>query len=75
MSTYLQTIVDVYAEAPPRVEYELTPLGKKFMEPVRVLVEWLQVNWSGIKAARDKFDRRSRNREASPAGLTASRQQ
>jgi len=56
---------DVFAEAPPRVEYELTPLGKKFMEPVRVLVQWLQVNWSGIKAARDKFDRRSQSRKAS----------
>src|SRR5258707_34736 len=65
---------DVFAEAPPRVEYELTPLGKKFMEPVRVLVEWLQVNWPAIRAARDKFDRRPRSREASSAGLTASQQ-
>ena len=65
---------DVYAEAPPRVEYELTPLGKRFMEPVRVLVEWLQLNWSVIKSARDKFDRRARSREASPARLTASHQ-
>jgi DNA-binding HxlR family transcriptional regulator len=62
---------DVYAEAPPRVEYELTPLGKRFMQPVRGLVEWLQVNWSAIRAARDTFDRRSGSREASSAGLTA----
>jgi DNA-binding HxlR family transcriptional regulator len=65
---------DVYAEAPPRVEYELTPLGKRFMQPVRVLVEWLQGNWSAIRAARDTFDRRSRSRAASSAGLIASRQ-
>jgi DNA-binding HxlR family transcriptional regulator len=65
---------DVYAEAPPRVEYELTPLGKRFMQPVRALVEWLQVNWPAIRAARDKFDRRPRSREASSAGLTASQQ-
>jgi DNA-binding HxlR family transcriptional regulator len=63
---------DVYAEAPPRVEYELTPLGKRFMQPVRGLVEWLQVNWSAIRAARDTFDRRSGSRDASSAGLTAS---
>jgi DNA-binding HxlR family transcriptional regulator len=62
----------VYAEAPPRVEYELTPLGKRFMQPVRGLVEWLQVNWSAIRAARDKFDRRPRSREAASSGLTAS---
>jgi DNA-binding HxlR family transcriptional regulator len=65
---------DVYAEAPPRVEYELTPLGRRFMQPVRALVEWLQVNWSTIRAAREKFDRRSRGREASSAGLTAGHQ-
>jgi DNA-binding HxlR family transcriptional regulator len=65
---------DAYAEAPPRVEYELTPLGKRFMQPVRALVEWLQVNWSAIRAARDKFDRRSRSREASSAGVTAGHQ-
>ena len=56
---------DVYAEVPPRVDYELTALGKRFMQPVRALVEWLQVNWSAIRAARDRFDRRSQNRKAS----------
>ena len=56
---------DVYAEAPPRVEYELTPLGRRFMQPVRALVEWLQVNWAVIRASRDTFDRRSQSRKAS----------
>jgi DNA-binding HxlR family transcriptional regulator len=56
---------DVYAEVPPRVEYELTPLGKMFMQPVRALVTWLQMNWSAIRAARDTFDRRSLGRKAS----------
>jgi len=56
---------EVYAEVPPRVEYELTPLGKRFMQPVRTLVAWLQLNWSTIKAARETFDRRSQNRKAS----------
>jgi DNA-binding HxlR family transcriptional regulator len=56
---------EIYAEVPPRVEYELTPLGKRFMQPVRGLVTWLQVNWSSIRAARETFDRRSQNRKAS----------
>ena len=64
---------DVFAEAPPRVEYELTPLGRRFMQPVRGLVEWLQLNWSTIRAARDTFDRRSRTRKESSAGLTTVR--
>lgn len=30
----------VYAEVPPRVEYELTPLGRSFLEPVMSLCLW-----------------------------------
>ena len=56
---------DVYAEVPPRVEYELTPLGRQFMQPVLALVTWVQMNQSAIRAARDGFDRRSQNRKAS----------
>ena len=53
---------EVYPEVPPRVEYELTALGKAFMTPVCALVDWLQANWSTIKTARDAFDRRSPSR-------------
>jgi DNA-binding HxlR family transcriptional regulator len=56
---------DVYAEVPPRVEYELTPLGRQFMRPVRALVTWLQMNQPAIRAARGRFDRRSQDRKAS----------
>jgi DNA-binding HxlR family transcriptional regulator len=48
----------VYAEVPPRVEYELTPLGRALMEPVMGLVSWLQSNWPVIRSARDRFDAR-----------------
>jgi DNA-binding HxlR family transcriptional regulator len=30
----------VYAEVPPKVEYDLTPLGRKFLEPVTQLCRW-----------------------------------
>src|SRR5215471_21373557 len=53
---------EVFPEVPPRVEYELTPLGRKFMQPVRGLVTWLQANWPTIQLARETFDRRSRSR-------------
>src|ERR1700704_1776635 len=46
---------DVYAEVPPRVEYELTPLGRQFMQPVLALVTWLQMNQPAIRAARGRF--------------------
>jgi DNA-binding HxlR family transcriptional regulator len=56
---------EIYAEVPPRVEYELTALGNRFMEPVGTLVAWLQVNWSSIRTARQTFDRRAQSRNAS----------
>ena len=31
-----------YAEAPPRVEYRLTPLGRTLQEPIAMLTEWAQ---------------------------------
>jgi DNA-binding HxlR family transcriptional regulator len=55
---------DVYAEVPPRVEYELTPLGREFMQPVRGLVTWLQAHWASIRSARAAFDRRTQPRKA-----------
>lgn len=30
----------VYAEVPPKVEYDLTPLGRTFLEPVMALCRW-----------------------------------
>ena len=50
----------VYAEVPPRVEYELTPLGRGLTEPVLALVSWLQSNWPVIRSARDRFDARKK---------------
>ena len=49
----------VYAEVPPRVEYQLTALGTELMNPVRGLVSWLQSNWTVIRSARDRFDARA----------------
>lgn len=34
----------VYAEVPPRVEYELTPLGRGALEPLAHLRTWVRAN-------------------------------
>ena len=57
----------VYAEVPPRVEYELTPLGRGLTEPVLGLVSWLQSNWPVIRSARDRFDARKNATRTRPA--------
>jgi DNA-binding HxlR family transcriptional regulator len=47
----------VFAEIPPRVEYQLTSLGKELLMPVRDLIVWLEGHWDQIQSARGRFDR------------------
>ncbi len=49
---------EVFAEVPPRVEYELTPLGIDMLEPIERVVEWMRANWPSIEASRARFDAR-----------------
>src|SRR5258708_6255520 len=46
----------IYPTIPPRVEYELTPLGRSLLEPVSGLGLWARQNRAAIHAARDRFD-------------------
>lgn len=47
----------VYPTIPPRVDYELTDLGRDLLVPVRALGEWARQNAGRINAARAKFDK------------------
>ncbi len=47
----------VEATIPPRVDYELTPLGRTLLKPVTQLAKWAQENHSKIQKAQQKFDR------------------
>jgi DNA-binding HxlR family transcriptional regulator len=49
----------VFSTIPPRVEYELTELGRDLWKPVAALSEWAQRNRSHVEAARAKFDSRA----------------
>lgn len=46
----------VHPTIPPRVEYELTKLGRTLIEPVTTLVEWSITNRGSILAARERYD-------------------
>ena len=45
----------VYAEVPPRVEYELTDLGRSLLMTMKPLVAWADANHAQIRAARQQF--------------------
>lgn len=46
----------IYPEVPPKVEYELTKLGKSIIKPIEGLVAWADKNHIKIQSARNKFD-------------------
>lgn len=52
----------VFPEIPPRVEYELTRLGKTLLEPIQGLAEWAEKNRTSIQEARDKFDKKAQSK-------------
>jgi DNA-binding HxlR family transcriptional regulator len=46
----------VFPTVPPRVEYELTKLGRSLLEPVNGLGRWARQNQPAILQAREHFD-------------------
>src|SRR6476661_8658652 len=46
----------VFPTIPPKVEYELTKLGRSLLEPVSGVGLWARQNRAAIQQARDKFD-------------------
>jgi DNA-binding HxlR family transcriptional regulator len=49
---------EVFAEVPPRVEYELTALSRSLAEAMQGLVDWVAQNWKQVSAARAEYDAR-----------------
>jgi DNA-binding HxlR family transcriptional regulator len=46
----------VFPTSPPRVDYELTKLGRSLLEPVSALGSWAIKHRAGIQDARRRFD-------------------
>jgi DNA-binding HxlR family transcriptional regulator len=46
----------VFPTNPPRVDYELTRLGRSLLEPVSELGSWARKNRPAIQDARQRFD-------------------
>ena len=48
----------LYPEVPPRVEYELTPLGRTLIEPIAAIRNWAESHIDGVTAAQTQYDAR-----------------
>ncbi|MCB5174333.1 MULTISPECIES: winged helix-turn-helix transcriptional regulator [Microvirga] len=48
----------VYPTVPPKVEYELTDLGRELLVPLRTLGSWAIANHDRVAAARAAYDAR-----------------
>lgn len=46
----------IFPTIPPRVDYELTDLGRDLLVPVKELGEWARVNIGRVYEARERFD-------------------
>jgi DNA-binding HxlR family transcriptional regulator len=49
---------------PPRVDYELTELGRSLQKPICGLVRWSMENVGAIHEAQDRYDREQTERDA-----------
>ncbi|MDX1995293.1 MAG: helix-turn-helix domain-containing protein [bacterium] len=46
----------LYPEVPPRVEYELTPLGETLCEPIAAIIRWTEAHIDEVTAAQVRYD-------------------
>lgn len=49
----------VYAEVPVKVEYKLTEMGSKLVEPLYALVMWADDHHTAIKQSRKAYDEKN----------------
>ncbi|HEX3368355.1 MAG TPA: helix-turn-helix domain-containing protein [Candidatus Cybelea sp.] len=49
----------IYPEVPPRVEYELTDLGRTLCGPLGSLTQWAHDHMDEVKRAHAQFDKRA----------------
>jgi DNA-binding HxlR family transcriptional regulator len=49
----------VYAVVPPRVDYDLTPMGQTLLSTIQALMEWSDRHTADIDASRAAYDQRT----------------
>ena len=59
-------VMTVFAEVPPRVEYELTAMGEKLNEATCSFWKWVERYSVKVEAARVAYDSRAKGRDSTP---------
>lgn len=62
----------VYPTVPPRVDYELTKLGRTLRQPIQALAKWADKHRTAVQEARARYDQRAQP-SAAPSARGASR--
>ena len=60
----------VYPTVPPRVEYELTKLGRSLLVPISGLAKWAARKREKIQEARQKYDAANVKNQGSAVGVS-----
>lgn len=47
---------EVFPEVPPRVEYEVTELGRSLLAPTQGLVDWAKTHWEKVRTMQNQYD-------------------
>ncbi|MDB6106329.1 MAG: hypothetical protein JWO52_6328 [Gammaproteobacteria bacterium] len=63
----------MYPTIPPRVDYELTDLGRKLTVPLRTLYDWAVEHRPAMLAAREKFAKKQRKAALGQTSFTAAK--
>jgi DNA-binding HxlR family transcriptional regulator len=51
-------IRELFPEVPPRLEYQITQIGKSLLRPTQGLLDWAKENWKHVRDAQRKYDLR-----------------
>jgi DNA-binding HxlR family transcriptional regulator len=52
----------IFPTIPPRVDYELTAMGRTLLKPIMALAEWSEENRAAIQEARNRYDAKASRR-------------
>jgi DNA-binding HxlR family transcriptional regulator len=60
----------VHGTVPPAVDYTVTPLGRRFVEPIDLLYDWARTNADALDAFVEKFNSKRRRPQSARSRVT-----